>query len=751
MDLGLKPSLAAYAMRVDEFDPRRPSTSSASPQQQAAKDKDEALLALVDRQVQIAAGKLKSGDKKQAMAILKRCYDLANSHQAPSPNGERPLVKRFAISIVRLQTCAALSQLGRHDQALEEATAAKQDLDELWLVMTGATVELEAAQAVGDTSMPHPVLRHHILHPPSWLSRALEATIQARLCLAVEMEYILPIEVFEAALEAASNAESREAMGLPALRSGGAARKGSSGSRPTSRKGTRSGVPVAPAEGEEEIPQIGQPIPALSRGQELYGLYQEANRLASKLLPKNNVVRKDAERTEKEARQRWKEFTGVPSSPTSYEGYSRPETASDSRPTTRGFAEPSPESSRPGTAAMESFPIQPMGELRTLDRPMSGTSEVLPELDSEHVSGQSLSLSRMQKTSRMKSYEMGSISPLRPGSRERPRSRPQSVGGSTDAPDEFGDGTLTPWMLASTDSFGSFGSVATTHSEWVRTSPPGDVFYRSQPANFAAMGGGSISDVSTRKSKKKKKRSSSPDSTPQPQASEERDPDPFKDWTKNYMDVGNMSLFQRKLLTLEGMGSLQHDMKTESRRFKHFMQDLENCERFDEMRLTDDRIVYTDHGMHAIQLGQQKMQALRKKAWKQSQFGQKLADQERELFDYYEVSPPAAGKEMNVKHLRKLMKESFDRTPGEVARKKEEEEQMMRLKKEEEAKKKAHLAAAFGLKKEEKPEVATRKRGSVARGSIMMKGGNKRGSVSAPNLIPEPKSSKDRPGSKEKV
>jgi len=725
MDLGLKPSLTAYFMRPDGYDPKRPSTNSASPQQQAAKDKDEGLLALVDRQVQIAAGKLKTGNIKQALSILRRCYDLALSHPAPSPNGERPLVQRLTISLVRIQMCAALSHLERHEQALEEATLAKRELDELWVLMTGATLELEAAQAVGDTSMPHPVLRHHILHPPSWLSRTVEASVQARLCVAVEMEYMLPIEAFEAALEAAHIAD----MGLPPRRAPGAARPGSKSS--SKRPGT--GVSEGVQSEVEELPPIGQPIPALSNGQELFGLYHEALRLSNKLLPKSNAVRKDAERTAREARQRWKDFTGLasaPVSPDASQGGSGPLTSADDRPMTTGFEKPSRPGtaiqddggglSRPGTAAVEALPVLPMdGNFP------EWSPELVAEADADSVFGDfGQSLARMPKGSRMKAYEMAAV--------RSPGSRPTSVGASTRLPDELAEFSGQALMYASTDSF---GSAASTHSEWVRTAPPGDVFYRSWPANFIASGGGSMySDASSRKSKKKKKRSSG-DAAPQV-AQEVQDPDPFKDWQKNYMDVGNMTLFQRKLLTLEGMSSLQHDMKTESRRFKHFMQDLSalDTQQPDEMRLTDDRIVYTDHGMLALQIGQQKSQAVKKKAWHPSAQGQRMLHCEKEMFEYYNISPPPPGKEVNVKHLRKLMKESFDRTPAEVARKTEEEEKMNRIRMEEAEKKRQEMKSTFGgIATKPAPDPAApaaRKRGStMARGSV-------RGSISrsAPDL-----------------
>ncbi|CAE8616753.1 unnamed protein product, partial [Polarella glacialis] len=114
--------------------------------------------------------------------------------------------------------------------------------------------------------------------------------------------------------------------------------------------------------------------------------------------------------------------------------------------------------------------------------------------------------------------------------------------------------------------------------------------------------------------KKKKKRDTSPDGSPvAPAVQQDVDKDPFKDWKRNVMDVGNMSLFQWNLTTLEGMSSIQKDFKDERASFKHWFHALEAEAEDPSMRLTDDRIVYSGFGVVA----KKKTDALNEKMRKQ--------------------------------------------------------------------------------------------------------------------------------------
>ena len=52
-------------------------------------------------------------------------------------------------------------------------------------------------------------------------------------------------------------------------------------------------------------------------------------------------------------------------------------------------------------------------------------------------------------------------------------------------------------------------------------------------------------------------------------------------------------------------------------------------------RLGNNRILYTDAGMKALRIGQQRNEQLRKSAWQTSIYGQKFMEREKQLFGYY--------------------------------------------------------------------------------------------------------------------
>lgn len=272
-DYGLKPSLASYSLR---FDDSTPSTSVFGLSQvQDSKDGDRDTLSQVDHQCEIASLKLRNRDHKQAIYVLRRAFDFALGKWSTSNASERPLFVRFASSVVRLQLAVTLSQLGRHEQAKDEALAVKKETDEVWRILTEATIEAEAADADGDCTRPGPELRSLIRHPPFWLVRAVELSIQCRLCLALELEYLLPDDQFEVALDEARHLDQRKSSG-------------SSDSGQTF----------------SEFPVVGLPKAALTGGQEVVALFHEAREMSQQLLPESEI-RDRAMRAEKEARDRW--------------------------------------------------------------------------------------------------------------------------------------------------------------------------------------------------------------------------------------------------------------------------------------------------------------------------------------------------------------------------------------------------------------------------------------------------------------
>ncbi|CAE8625832.1 unnamed protein product, partial [Polarella glacialis] len=260
MDYAAKPSLAFY-------DPCRPDSNFPRPSTVLgdsvgrAKDSGQALLAVIEHQSKVAAAKLQAGHAQQAVALLRRAYQLALEHGTPEPpNGDRPLVVRLALASVRLQLCAVLSQIGRHPQAMEEASLAKAEIDELWRIMNDASIVAEGADAQGDITRPVAYLRQAIRSPPQWLRKAVEVSVQTRLCLAVEMEYILPEDQFQVAADAAAATDA----GRPVS----AVRPGSAGNAFVQE--------VNYGEG----PTVGFPKADLAQGQIVAKLYAEASTMA---------------------------------------------------------------------------------------------------------------------------------------------------------------------------------------------------------------------------------------------------------------------------------------------------------------------------------------------------------------------------------------------------------------------------------------------------------------------------------------
>eukprot|EP00440_Ansanella_granifera_P031397 gb/GFBE01034091.1/.p1 GENE.gb/GFBE01034091.1/~~gb/GFBE01034091.1/.p1 ORF type:complete len:609 (+),score=110.52 gb/GFBE01034091.1/:1-1827(+) len=274
MDFALKPSLASYCFRPDTLDVRvRAGALGAEGAVQTAIDNDDAMLALIERQAEVADRKMKEGHPTQALELLRRTHQLALTYEAPSPKGQRPLIVRLASAAVRLQICAALSKLGRHDQALEEAANATREVDSLWHTMKEAVLEADALDAVGEFPTLDAALQLHLKNPPRWLQQTLETAVQARLCQAVEMEYILPEREFQAALDAS-------AMIWTGM--------------------------LWQQEQKCKAPIVGMPLSKLSMGQEIAQLHREALQMCLSLLPREHPMRVATERAVQDAQSRWR-------------------------------------------------------------------------------------------------------------------------------------------------------------------------------------------------------------------------------------------------------------------------------------------------------------------------------------------------------------------------------------------------------------------------------------------------------------
>eukprot|EP00930_Biecheleria_cincta_P096338 TRINITY_DN88205_c0_g1_i1.p1 TRINITY_DN88205_c0_g1~~TRINITY_DN88205_c0_g1_i1.p1 ORF type:complete len:650 (-),score=136.86 TRINITY_DN88205_c0_g1_i1:252-2075(-) len=271
-------------MRADSMDP----VSKANNLFQDAADNDSAMLVALDTQLGVAAKRLREGHAKQALELLRRAHKLASRYEAPSPQGQVPLVVRLASATVRLQTCCSLSHLGEHHRALQEADVAKKELDSIWWTMVGATKEAEVLSATGDFLKLDAVLQMHIKSPPRWLPRVIDTAIQARLCRAVELEYVASDSELLIAVEASAALDNRKPLPLHSRQPTFAGKEGS----------------------EEFLPRIGMPLARPSLGQDLAQEHHQAWQLCLSLLPRGHPIRQDAEKAILQARVRWQTVAG---------------------------------------------------------------------------------------------------------------------------------------------------------------------------------------------------------------------------------------------------------------------------------------------------------------------------------------------------------------------------------------------------------------------------------------------------------
>ncbi|CAK0855017.1 unnamed protein product, partial [Prorocentrum cordatum] len=196
-DWTLKPSLATYDMRPDREYWYKPVLESGQ-------DQDGSLVALVEHQVGLAAAKLRTGEHKRAIGILRRAAGVAAGY-ARAPPGEPPRpVAHAALALIHLQHCVVLSGMGSHGDAAEEARRARAETDEVWRVLQEASAAEDAAVSawwevgpLGAAGAPEQ-LKALLRKPPPWLSMLVEVAIQSRQCLALELEYQRPAAGLEA-------------------------------------------------------------------------------------------------------------------------------------------------------------------------------------------------------------------------------------------------------------------------------------------------------------------------------------------------------------------------------------------------------------------------------------------------------------------------------------------------------------------------------------------------------------------------
>lgn len=186
-DYVMKPSLSRYLFKPDTFEQEH--EKNIGPE-----DPDEHFLHTVETRVEVAMRKFAQGDTRAAVHLIRQTYRLAEAHDVKAAKGSYVPVAGLCKAILRLQLAVALSRIARHRQALDEARAAKLEMDEFWKAVFQGRLEADESLITGDTTKPAPPMKRMLSNPPPWLSRAVEVTVQSRQSVALESEFVGPLQ-----------------------------------------------------------------------------------------------------------------------------------------------------------------------------------------------------------------------------------------------------------------------------------------------------------------------------------------------------------------------------------------------------------------------------------------------------------------------------------------------------------------------------------------------------------------------------
>jgi len=184
-DLTMKPSLAVYTLRREDAAQPLPTAI------ESAVDADEALFAVIEKQARVCSAHCRRGNLPLAAGALRLAYVEAELRAQSAGRTPGP---RLALAAVRLQSCALLSRFDRHSHALEDARAAVYETEKAWELLGVAAAEHEVAFTEGDPGRLAEPYRRMMREPPRWLEKAVALTVQAKLCVALELEYSLKEE-----------------------------------------------------------------------------------------------------------------------------------------------------------------------------------------------------------------------------------------------------------------------------------------------------------------------------------------------------------------------------------------------------------------------------------------------------------------------------------------------------------------------------------------------------------------------------
>ncbi|CAE8589539.1 unnamed protein product [Polarella glacialis] len=147
---------------------------------------EKAVFKIIEKLVGAAAVCSRQNNLKSAASTLRRAYAIA-SQKADSGL----LAGRAARADVSVQYAALLSKFGRHTDALKEALAAAREAEEVWSILENArnlrdTAVRQGKMSAGPQHSPYGILQGP---PPDWIEKAVSVLIQAKQCVAIELEF----------------------------------------------------------------------------------------------------------------------------------------------------------------------------------------------------------------------------------------------------------------------------------------------------------------------------------------------------------------------------------------------------------------------------------------------------------------------------------------------------------------------------------------------------------------------------------
>lgn len=180
-----QPSLSATLTAVSAaYSTRAPLGDGDVPIGALGAREEGTLFHMVDKLVDVAASHKVKGKARSASSLLTRAHKLANDWAAAGS-----LAGRVARAYVAVQHCALLSHLGQHTASLKDALAAAKEAEEIWNQLLSAAGAKDETIRLGEMLKPGSTYAALLQDPPPWIDRAITVLIQAKHCVAVELEF----------------------------------------------------------------------------------------------------------------------------------------------------------------------------------------------------------------------------------------------------------------------------------------------------------------------------------------------------------------------------------------------------------------------------------------------------------------------------------------------------------------------------------------------------------------------------------